>query len=92
MIEKYYTASRTKPRLINTLYFISMMRYITFNQLKSVKKPHFQHIATKKSLQKLIRLQLIIQKPSTKELHVSLNPICITDIKRILREVDSQCI
>ena len=56
MIEKYFTQSRTKPRLLDTLTLVSMVRYITFKQLKSVKKPFTQHIATKKSLQQLVDL------------------------------------
>jgi len=40
----------------------------------------------KKSLRKLVRLGLIIQYPSTGEIHVSLNSRRISEIREIIKE------
>ena len=61
-LEQFYTPNKTKPRLLQAFFIIAQTRYITFLQLKSVKKSWSQHIATKKNLTELSELGYLQQK------------------------------
>lgn len=59
VLDEFYTPSRTKPRLLDALYTIGLVRYATQKQLKSVKKSWVTHICTKQALEQLIELKYI---------------------------------
>jgi len=54
------------------------------NALKGFPRDRGREV--KKSLRKLVRLGLIIQYPSAGEIHVSLNPRRISEIREIIKE------
>lgn len=62
-LNQYLTLSRTKPRLLQGLYTIALVRYSTPELLRTVKKPYSQHIYTKKSLIQLSELGFIDLEP-----------------------------
>ncbi len=53
VIDDFYTPSRTKPRLLQTLLLIGLVRYCLPEQLR-LNKPFLQHTATKKALNLLV--------------------------------------
>lgn len=59
MIESFLSPTRTKPRLIQGLRTLALLRYATLSQLQSVRKPYRQHIYTKSSFQKLSELEIV---------------------------------
>ena len=58
-LDDYLTPSRTRPRLIEALRILALVRYATLPQLQTVKKPYRQHIYTKQSLDQLLQLGIV---------------------------------
>jgi hypothetical protein len=59
-LDDYLTPSRTRPRLIEALRTLALVRYATLPQLQTVRKPFRQHIYTKQSFERLLQLGLVV--------------------------------
>jgi hypothetical protein len=58
-LDDYLTPSRTRPRLIEALRTVAIVRYATLPQLQTVRKPYRQHIYTKQSLDQLLQRGIV---------------------------------
>ncbi len=62
-LQEFFTEAANKQRLLQCFWTIAQVRYITFKQLKTVKKPWAQHIATRPRLKHLSDLGYLEPTP-----------------------------